>query len=118
MLLQRFSVWLEAENLIVPAHFVAKDELWPERCLGRGFLKDSICSFTVVEYDEGLAEDRDMADWAIQVFELDPVLVFWRCPIWHILDVAKNGEGLGARREVLAGFSPNVEYCEGNAHKN
>ena len=58
-----------------------------------------------------------MADWAVQVFELDPVLVFWGCPIWHVSDVAEDGEGLGTRREVLARSGPKVEHCEGNSYE-
>jgi hypothetical protein len=108
MMFERLPVRLEAEDLVISAHFIPKDELWSSRSLRRCFLQDCVCSITVVEYNEGLAEDGNMADGTVQVFELDPVLVFWDCSIWHVSDVAEDGEGLGTRREILARLGSKV----------
>jgi hypothetical protein len=69
-----------------------------------------------VEYDEGLTEDGDMADRTVEVFKLDPMLVFWGRPIRQVSNVAEDGKGLGTRREILARSSAKVEYYEGNPH--
>jgi hypothetical protein len=68
--------------------------------------------------DEGLAEDGNVADRTVNVFKLDPMLVFWGGPIRQVSDVAEDGERLGTGREILARSGANVEYCEGNPQKN
>jgi hypothetical protein len=59
-----------------------------------------------------------MADRAVKIFELDPVLVFWSRPIWHVPDIAEDGERLGTGREILARPGTKIENCKDNSCKN
>lgn len=64
---------------------------------------------------ERLSEYGDMADGAVKIFELDPVLVFWGHPIWHVPDVAEDGEGLRTRREILGKPGTKIKNCKDNS---
>jgi len=76
----------------------------------------------IVDYDEGLPEDRERAYGAVEVFVRQPVVGFEGAGGWEVVYVAEEGEAAGAGGEGEGGFAAEEvvedicceEGCEGD----